>query len=408
MLILHAFKSVLIISTIGGFILSVTPQLLLVQGAFVPTTVVPTSTRTHVISPIATRVIATSTTNRSTQCSYQNRNLNLNQKHVAVLSATTGNTEIEIEKEFDIEIISEDPKCFLIHNMLSPQECEEYIARANYEIEKSTSENDDSENENENENNNNNNNNMSQSNAPTVSLQLSRLWPLPFLCLGAGIPPVIRLFLDNANESTSTSTSTSIIGLSDIITTAIPNISLATIITILFTIIITKGMEQYANKYTRTSQSIALNQKSDIKFINNLVSNASKITNHNWYQWEAPVITKYDIGSLFASHNDASPTKGSEWSDIGGQRIVTVITYLNTCIDENGGGTKFDKLNFIVQPKQGSALVFYPADKDTLEADGRTVHQSLPAVEEKYIVQLFGRCERVPSPLGIPDSFGEL
>ena len=123
-------------------------------------------------------------------------------------------------------------------------------------------------------------------------------------------------------------------------------------------------------------------------------------------QWEAPVITKYDIGALFASHNDASPTKGSEWSDSGGQRIATVITYLNTCANEKGGGTKFDDLNFTVQPKKGCALVFYPSDWDTLEADGRTIHQSLEAVDTKYIVQLFGRVGRVPPPLGIPDSFG--
>lgn len=68
-------------------------------------------------------------------------------------------------------------------------------------------------------------------------------------------------------------------------------------------------------------------------------------------------------------------------------------------------GTKFDKLGFQVQPRSGSALIFFPAIADTMEADGRTVHQSLPAVEEKYIVQLFGRVGRVPPPLGIPESY---
>ena len=91
--------------------------------------------------------------------------------------------------------------------------------------------------------------------------------------------------------------------------------------------------------------------------------------------------------------------KGSEWSDAGGQRVVTVIVYLNTW--HEGGETKFDRLGFTVRPNEGTALIFYPADAETLEADGRTIHQSLPAVDEKYIVQLFGRHGCVLSPLDI-------
>ena len=34
-------------------------------------------------------------------------------------------------------------------------------------------------------------------------------------------------------------------------------------------------------------------------------------------------------------------------------------------------------------------------------------HESLPAIEEKYIVQMFGRVDRVPPPLGILDSFDD-
>eukprot|EP00956_Cyclotella_meneghiniana_P039481 scaffold172536_cov57-Cyclotella_meneghiniana.AAC.2 len=153
----------------------------------------------------------------------------------------------------------------------------------------------------------------------------------------------------------------------------------------------------------RTSISLALNTEEDCDFIRTLVDKASDVTNHTWSSFEAPVITKYPKDAVFASHNDASPTRGSEWSDLGGQRVITVIVYLNTC--NEGGGTKFDQLGFTVQPREGSALIFFPANSETLEADGRTVHQSLPAVDEKYIVQLFGRCGRVPSPLGIPANY---
>lgn len=297
-------------------------------------------------------------------------------------------SSIEEGDDFDIEIISEDPKCFLIHNMLRAEECEEYISRANNEIQNSKEDNEDS---------NSKDNSIARSNAPDVSLKISRLWPLPFLCLGAGIPPVLKLFLDDTSSTDST------INLNQVITAVLPNISIAFGITLLLIILITQGMRQYAEKNSRTSKSVSLNQEKDIEFIRTLVNRASSITNHNWYQWEAPVITKYDPGALFASHNDASPTRGSEWAELGGQRVVTVITYLNTC--EKGGGTKFDKLNFIVQPNQGSALVFYPSNVETLDADERTMHQSLPAVEDKYIVQLFGRQKKVPNPLGISDAY---
>lgn len=280
--------------------------------------------------------------------------------------------------KYSIEILSQDPKCFLVHNILSSQECDAFISKAD----------------------NTDPQLMKRSNAPQVSMQINRLWPLPFLCLGAGIPPIIRLL-----EDTST-TDPSSIGMEEILSKALPPVAIAFGVIVSLILTITKTMQFYAEKSSRTSQSLALNTEADCEFIQSLVDRSSEITQHEWNKWEAPVVTKYEKGALFASHNDASPTKGSEWADLGGQRVVTVITYLNTC--DEGGGTKLDQLGFTVQPRKGSALVFFPADGETMEADGRTVHQSLAAVEDKYIVQLFGRCRRVPSPLGIPDAYEDL
>ena len=286
---------------------------------------------------------------------------------------------ISKHQQYEIEILSEDPKCFLVHNFLSPEECKTFISKADNNGGESESESD----------------RMQRSNAPKVSMQMKRLWPLPFLCLGAGIPPIIRLFENNPSST----------GIEDVISVAAPPIAIAFSAILLLIFVVPIAIQSYADITSRTSQSVALNKEQDYELIRNLVHRASDITEHDWSCWEAPVITKYEKGALFASHNDASPTRGSEWMDLGGQRVVTVIAYLNTCL--NGGATKFDQLGFEVTPSEGSALVFYPADKVTLEADGRTEHQSLPAVDDKYICQLFGRLGRVPSPLGIPDSFGK-
>ena len=80
----------------------------------------------------------------------------------------------------------------------------------------------------------------------------------------------------------------------------------------------------------------------DYYFIRDLIDQASapKEVKHKLDQCKAPVITKYEQeGEPFAPHNDVFlPTKGTKWEDLGGQRVVTVITHLNMC--EKGGEKK--------------------------------------------------------------------
>ena len=71
-----------------------------------------------------------------------------------------------------------------------------------------------------------------------------------------------------------------------------------------------------------------------------------------------------------------------------------------------GGDTRFTRMNLRVAPRKGAALVFFPADARTWEADGLTEHEGSEAVDDKWIAQLFGRGGRkVPAPLGIPNDF---
>jgi hypothetical protein len=149
----------------------------------------------------------------------------------------------------------------------------------------------------------------------------------------------------------------------------------------------------------RTSAAWALNHAEEWPFIRPLVQRVTQWSGGHPH-WEAPVVTHYPPGTLFGRHNDASATRGQEWADQGGQRLVTSIVYL-----QNGGGaTYFDQLDLAIPPQVGRALFFYPADADTHEADPRTTHQSLPSSDsEKWIVQLFGRARSVPPPLGLPE-----
>jgi hypothetical protein len=79
---------------------------------------------------------------------------------------------------------------------------------------------------------------------------------------------------------------------------------------------------------------------------------------------------------------------GQRFAANGGQRTVTVLIYLNDV--KRGGATSFPVLNLQVQPRQGMALVFFPAAIDgTL--DKSALHAALPAVDTKFVSQVWIR-----------------
>ena len=121
---------------------------------------------------------------------------------------------------------------------------------------------------------------------------------------------------------------------------------------------------------------------------------------------ERPALTHYSSGERFDAHQDASrDVAGDGWDALGGQRLCTVIFYVNDCA-AGGGATVFDELGVSVQPRQGSALVFFPADDDEAGTlDPRMLHHAEAPLEgsEKYVVQVWQRQRRVPPPLGLTD-----
>lgn len=275
-------------------------------------------------------------------------------------------------------ILHQDPLVYTIPNLLSPQECNDYQEH----VLKLQSQG----------------RPMTRSNPPKVSVDQSKLWPLPILSFAAGIPSVIKTIMHQDNYT-----------MVQIIQAASLPIAIALTFTIILVLVTPLFIQSISNQSARTSVAMALNQVEDIAFVTPLVDRIVDATGHDWYQWEAPVVTRYDPGAIFAKHGDASPTFGSEWKEEGGQRIITCICYLNSC-PGGGGETYFDPLDIAVVPEPGKALVFYPANKTTLQADDRTTHESLPPVsDEKWIVQLFGRVgPRVPPPLGLPEEYGNV
>lgn len=108
-------------------------------------------------------------------------------------------------------------------------------------------------------------------------------------------------------------------------------------------------------------------------------------------QMEEPQVVRYQPGQLFSWHYDQVTPAALQ---NGGQRLLTVLVYLNTV--PTGGGTVFRDLRdsqqqpLTIQPVQGTAVLFFPAFRDG-RPDDRTLHQGQAVADgtEKWILQMW-------------------
>jgi prolyl 4-hydroxylase len=129
---------------------------------------------------------------------------------------------------------------------------------------------------------------------------------------------------------------------------------------------------------------------------------------------EEPQIVRYRTGEEFSWHYDEIPS--AQLSN-GGQRLATLLVYLNDLEEDRGGGTVFrdltalnDSINekgsgsgkdrskgktrksnanqLTVRPTTGTALLFFPSYKDGTP-DSRTLHKGEVALDNKMIAQLW-------------------
>lgn len=104
-------------------------------------------------------------------------------------------------------------------------------------------------------------------------------------------------------------------------------------------------------------------------------------------QYEEPQIVRYELGQQFAWHYDAIPKAMLKKND-GGQRIMTILVYLNDLGELNGGATCFKELQLKVQPKQGKALILFPSFIANSTSDDRTMHAGQVVFDTKWIAQM--------------------
>ncbi|CAM9687305.1 unnamed protein product [Ectocarpus fasciculatus] len=106
---------------------------------------------------------------------------------------------------------------------------------------------------------------------------------------------------------------------------------------------------------------------------------------------ELPQVGRYYTSQKYANHWDAfdlNTEDGRRFAQNGGQRVCTVLVYLNDV--PSGGCTAFPQLGMKVQPKKGMAVVFFPATLDGA-LDSRLLHAAEPAIDTKWVSQIWIR-----------------
>jgi len=107
-------------------------------------------------------------------------------------------------------------------------------------------------------------------------------------------------------------------------------------------------------------------------------------------------VTRYEAGEYYKGHEDFFP-------GFHGDRLYTVLIYLNDLEEGDGGGTAFDKLNLAVRPRLGRAVSWTNRNPDGV-GHPETRHEALPVAEGsvKWAIQLwFRRYPLLPFDAGL-------
>lgn len=145
----------------------------------------------------------------------------------------------------------------------------------------------------------------------------------------------------------------------------------------------TGKVEQHKDRVSETC-FFRSGENSLIDVIENRIAEMTGIPNR---RGEPLQVQHYGVGGFYRAHHDYfdPAIKGHEGTlKVGGQRVATVILYLNTVA--RGGETEFPSINVRVHPLQGNALFWWNINRQTRQIEPLTLHQANPVLEgEKWI-----------------------
>ena len=154
-----------------------------------------------------------------------------------------------------------------------------------------------------------------------------------------------------------------------------------------------------------------------------ILAKIQKLTSKPFGHMELPQVARYTDSQRYVEHYDGvdpHTEAGRAFCANGGQRVATVLMcaarlaatphhragrarttaltarltcpprrrYLNDVAQ--GGATYFRRADFEVRPKKGRAVIFFPGTMD-MELDTDALHAGMPAVDVKYVSQVWIR-----------------
>lgn len=145
----------------------------------------------------------------------------------------------------------------------------------------------------------------------------------------------------------------------------------------------------------RTSQGMFLMRYFRDKVVQAIEERLSQLTELPKENGESIQMLFYGLGAEYQPHYDYfNPAMPGEAIHLkrGGQRLATVIMYLNT--PSQGGETIFPVAKVSVTPEKGKAVLFYNCSPSG-ETDSSTLHGGAPVIEgEKWIATKWFRLSR--------------
>ena len=122
-----------------------------------------------------------------------------------------------------------------------------------------------------------------------------------------------------------------------------------------------------------------------------LLKKIHNLTNKPYGHMELPQVARYASSQRYVEHYDGvdpHTEAGRSFCAAGGQRVATVLVYLNEVSE--GGCTHFKRLDLSIQPDKGTALIFFPGFMNG-ELDTDALHAGMPAVDTKWVSQVWIR-----------------
>ena len=110
-------------------------------------------------------------------------------------------------------------------------------------------------------------------------------------------------------------------------------------------------------------------------------------------QAESFQVIYYQHNQEYQAHHDTFDPSNKDYAyylQNGGQRIITVLVYLNDV--EEGGETNFPNINKSITPELGKVVVFHDCYKGTNKPHPDSFHGGLPVIKgEKWAFNLWFR-----------------